>query len=105
MLVGPQAALACDEVYLQDVNWINGKLEDGRRVLARLRNTASAAPARIHFDRPQLASAIIVLDEPQYGIAAGQAAALYDAENADILLGGGWISKAPLSADIWLSKS
>ena len=99
VLVGPQAALACREVHLHDVNWINGQPEDGSRVLARLRNTALAAPARIYCDRPELAPATILLDEPQFGIAAGQAAVLYDAENADILLGGGWISKAPLLAD------
>ena len=99
VLVGPQAALACREVHLHDVNWINGQPKNGSRVLARLRNTAPAALARIYCDRPQLAPAIILLDEPQFGIAAGQAAALYDAENADILLGGGWISKAPLLAD------
>ena len=99
VLVGPQTALACREVHLHDVNWINGQPEDGARVLARLRNTAPAAHARIYCDRPQEAPAIIILDEPQFGIAAGQAAALYDGDDADILLGGGWISKAPLAAD------
>ena len=48
VLVGPQAALACNEVHLHDVNWINGQPEDGTRVLARLRNTAPAASARIY---------------------------------------------------------
>ena len=99
VLVGPQAALACCEVHLHDVNWINGQPEDGTRVLARLRNTAPAASARIYCDRPQDAPLIIILDEPQFGIAAGQAAALYHGDDADILLGGGWISKAPLAAD------
>ena len=99
VLVGPQTALACREVHLHDVNWINGQPEDGARVLARLRNTAPAAHARIYCDRPQEAPAIIILDEPQFGIAAGQAAALYDGDDADILLGGGWISKAPRAAD------
>ena len=99
VLVGPQTALACREVHLHDVNWINGQPEDGARVMARLRNTAPAAHARIYCDRPQEAPAIIILDEPQFGIAAGQAAALYDGDDADILLGGGWISKAPLAAD------
>jgi len=99
VLVGPQAALACREVHLHDVNWINGQPEDGTRVLARLRNTAPAASARIYCDRPQDAPLIIILDEPQFGIAAGQAAALYHGDDADILLGGGWISKAPLAAD------
>jgi len=98
VLVGPQTALACREVHLHDVNWINGQPEDGARVLARLRNTAPAAHARIYCDRPQEAPAIIILDEPQFGIAAGQAAALYDGDDADILLGSGWISKAPLAA-------
>ena len=99
VLVGPQAALACREVHLHDVNWINGQPEDGTRVLVRLRNTAPAASARIYCDRPQDAPLIIILDEPQFGIAAGQAAALYHGDDADILLGGGWISKAPLAAD------
>ena len=93
VLVGPQAALACREVHLHDVNWINGQPEDGTRVLARLRNTAPAASARIYCDRPQDAPLIIILDEPQFGIAAGQAAALYHGDDADILLGGGWISR------------
>ena len=99
MVVGPQQALACREVHLHDVNWINGRPGDGTRVLARLRNTALAASARFHCDLPEKASAIITLDEPQFGIAAGQAAALYQGDDANILLGGGWISKAPLLSD------
>ena len=97
VLVGPQAALACHEVHLHDVNWINGQPENGARVLARLRNTAPAVNARIYCDRPDVAAAVIVLDAPQYGIASGQAAVLYQGDAADILLGGGWISKAPLA--------
>ena len=96
VFVGPQMALACREVHLHDVNWINGQPGKDTRVLARLRNTASAVSARIHCDLPEKAPAIITLDEPQFGIATGQAAALYHGDDADILLGGGWISKAPL---------
>ena len=40
----------------------------------------------------------ISLSTPQFGIAAGQAAALYDAEDPDRLLGGGWITAAPTAA-------
>ena len=99
VLVGPQAALACREVHLHDVNWINGPPKDGIKVLARLRNTAPAASARIYCDGPEEATLIIFLDEPQFGIAAGQAAALYYGDDPNILLGGGWISSAPLVAD------
>ena len=97
VLVGPQAALACHEVHLHDVNWINGQPENGASVLARLRNAAPAVNARIFCDRPEVVAAVIILDAPQYGIASGQAAVLYQVDAADILLGGGWISKAPLT--------
>jgi tRNA-specific 2-thiouridylase len=97
VLVGPHAALACNEVHLHDVNWINGQPENGIRVLARLRNSAPAVKARIFCDRPDMAAAVIILDAPQYGIASGQAAVLYQGDAATILLGGGWITKAPLA--------
>ena len=42
--------------------------------------------------------AVIRLQEPQFGIAAGQAAAIYDAYDSQNLLGGGWITVAPLAA-------
>jgi tRNA U34 2-thiouridine synthase MnmA/TrmU len=41
---------------------------------------------------------VIRLQEPQFGIAAGQAAAIYDADDSQNLLGGGWITAAPLAA-------
>ena len=48
------------------------------------------------------APTIIRLDAPQYGIAAGQAAVLYDSAHPERLLGGGWIVHAPLMADTCL---
>ena len=98
VVVGPQTALACREVHLHEVNWITKQPKDGTRVLARLRNTAPATNARIYCDRLQKARVLIILDEPQFGIAAGQAAALYYGDDPNILLGGGWISSAPLVA-------
>ena len=73
VLVGPRAALACREVHLHDVNWINGQPENGTRVLARLRNTAPATSARIFYDRTQGAPLIIFL--MSHNLAAGQVAA------------------------------
>ena len=43
---------------------------------------------------------MVSLDMAQYGIATGQAAAIYDGANPDQLLGGGWIARAPLVADM-----
>ncbi len=101
VIVGPQKALACVEVHLGDVNWINGAPADNTLVLARLRNTAPAMPARVFCHEDGGAAAVVVsLDKAQYGIAAGQAAAIYDGANPDQLLGGGWIARAPLVANI-----
>ena len=98
VIVGPQEALACLEVHLSDVNWINTAPDDGVAVLARLRSAASAMPAKLLCKHNGLGSVVLIFDEAQFGIAAGQAAALYDFKNPDQLLGGGWILHAPLVA-------
>ncbi|MDC1156881.1 tRNA 2-thiouridine(34) synthase MnmA [Alphaproteobacteria bacterium] len=101
VIVGPQKALACVEVHLGDVNWINGAPRDNTPILARLRNTAPAMPARVFCHEDGGATTVVVrLDEAQFGIAAGQAAAIYDGANPDKLLGGGWIARAPLVGNI-----
>ena len=98
VIVGPQEALACREVHLNDVNWINTAPDDGVTVLARLRSAASAMPAKVFCKHTGPGSIVLIFDEAQFGIAAGQAAALYDHKNPDQLLGGGWILHAPLIA-------
>ena len=98
MIVGPQKALACFEVSLSDVNWISKPPKDESRVYARLRNTASAKPARVFHDNRLSSVVRIRLDDAQFGIATGQAAAIYDGSTPGQLLGGGWITEAPLAA-------
>jgi len=39
----------------------------------------------------------LVLENPEYGIAKGQAGVIYDGNDAALMLGGGWISSAPSS--------
>ena len=95
VIVGPQAALACARVEIGDVNWVSGAAPDAGEapVFARLRNTAPAMPATL---RPAGGDgATVLLDEPQFGISAGQAAVLYDGGEPSRILGGGWITGAP----------
>ncbi len=95
VIVGPQAALACHEVTLSEASWVaqDGAPAAGTAVLARLRNTAAALPATLQaIDGERV---VLRLDTPQFGIASGQAAVLYDMENEAVVLGGGWISAAP----------
>jgi tRNA-specific 2-thiouridylase len=48
---------------------------------------AKPVPARIEGDRLRFAV-------PEYGVAPGQAAVLYDAADESRVLGGGWIDEA-----------
>ncbi len=103
VIVGEKELLACGMVQINDVNWISPDApKPGQKVLARLRNTAPAMPATITAWPEDGVGGVaeITLDDAQYGIAAGQAAAIYDAENPDLVLGGGWIVAAPTKAHL-----
>jgi tRNA-specific 2-thiouridylase len=52
--------------------------------LAKVRSMARPAPARVEGDR-------LIFAAPEYGVAPGQAAVLYDADSGTRVLGGGWI--------------
>ena len=101
VIVGPKEALACAEVHLEEVNWLDlgdANLSDimpeaGLPLLARLRNTGPAMPARLVLNKG--GAAMLYLDEPQFGIAPGQAGVLYDRNRPERMLGGGWIKAAP----------
>ena len=98
VIVGPQSALACDEVRLSEASWVSrvGPPTAGAPVLARLRNTAPAMSATIGEVAGDRVS--VHLDAAQFGISAGQAAVLYDPACPDRVLGGGWITEAPSAA-------
>jgi tRNA-specific 2-thiouridylase len=103
VIVGPQHALACRDVYLDEVNWLVPSLMDKRdenaqgiEVFVKLRNTAPASPAKLFLNSDS--SAYLVLEKAEYGIATGQAGVIYDGSDASLMLGGGWISSAPISA-------
>ncbi len=97
VVVGPKSALARDRVHVRDLNWLEpGSLSGsdagpGRRAHVKLRSAQPAVAGQI-FGAPE-GGAEIVLDEPQHGIAPGQAAVLYD---GDRVLGGGWITGSAL---------
>jgi tRNA-specific 2-thiouridylase len=79
LVVGPRHALAVAEARLEQLNWIG---ENQREVTVKVRSLAPAVPATISGDQVRFA-------RPEYGVAPGQAAVIYD---GDRLLGGGWIA-------------
>ena len=98
VIVGPHSALACHEVRLADTSWVarEGAPAVGTPILARLRNTAPALLATLMSVED--AHVLLRLDEPQFGISAGQAAVLYAPDNPGRVLGGGWIVEARSAA-------
>jgi len=91
VIVGPRAALAKTEVFLHDLNWLYEHiLEDGFEAYVRLRSTQPPITARV-FSMPDKSMCRIVLKEPVFGVAPGQAGVIY---NGTRVLGGGWICRA-----------
>jgi tRNA-specific 2-thiouridylase len=86
LIVGPRRALAVAAAVLDDINWIGGDYRGP--VTAKVRSLAKPVPAR--FD-----GGTVAFDQPEYGVAPGQAAVLYA---GDRVLGGGWIRETVSAA-------
>jgi tRNA-specific 2-thiouridylase len=81
VVVGPKAALAVRAAKLGGLNWLGEDQREG--LTAKVRSMARPAPVR--FD-----GEAIHFETPEYGVAPGQAAVIYE---GDRVLGGGWIEE------------
>jgi tRNA-specific 2-thiouridylase len=86
VVVGPRAALAVSAAKLRDINWLGG--DHRGPITAKVRSLAKPVAAR--FD-----GGTVLFETPEYGVAPGQAAVLYD---GDRVLGGGWIAATERAA-------
>ena len=85
VVIGTKEELARSELVAADTNWLTA-VPDEFCCLAQIRYNSDAAPATATLlpeGRLQ-----ICFDEPQYGVAPGQAVVCYE---GDRVLGGGWI--------------
>jgi tRNA-specific 2-thiouridylase len=80
LVVGPRRALAVAALRVEDWNWLG---EEQRQVSVKVRSLAPAVSAVRDGDW-------LRFERPEYGVAPGQAAVLYDGSR---LLGGGWIAE------------
>jgi tRNA-uridine 2-sulfurtransferase len=96
VVVGPRSALSCRSVELTEVNWLgDGPVPTaGLDLEVKHRAQEPALAARL-FDLGG-GRARASFAEPQVGVAPGQACVFYQGTR---VLGGGWIERAPLTAD------
>ncbi|MEE9140891.1 MAG: tRNA 2-thiouridine(34) synthase MnmA [Alphaproteobacteria bacterium] len=91
VVVGPRSALEQTIVRLREINWL-GPAEapprQGAGVTVKLRSMQPRVAARLYGREDGRAE--VALDEPQTGVAPGQACVFYD---GDRVLGGGWIAR------------
>jgi len=97
VIVGPREALLTASLTLKETNWLgdapslDAAAATGAAVLARVRSTREPAPARLAL----IAGAPgVAFDQPEEGVAPGQACVLYDAAEPSRVLGGGFIAAA-----------
>ncbi len=89
VFVGPKEALAKTAIYVKEVNWLSdiNLFKDGYPCQIKIRSSASPIDAVVTATSPT--DAAIALNNPEYGVAYGQAGVFYDGER---VLGGGWIT-------------
>ena len=88
VIVGPREALLTASLTLKEENWLGPQptladaARDGVAVLARVRSTRDPSPARLlqQGDAPA-----VVFDNPEEGVAPGQACVLYAANDGGVL--------------------
>src|SRR5690606_36409024 len=97
VVVAPREALLVPRIHLQDVSWLgDGSGEAAARagtpLAVKVRSTRPPAPARLVWDDTGPRGYAVDLDEPEEGVAPGQACVFYLPDAAhDRVLGGGWI--------------
>jgi tRNA-specific 2-thiouridylase len=101
VIVGPREALATQALVIGESNWLGeGSLEEacasGMPALARVRSTRAPVPGRMALvdGRPGF-----TFDNPEEGVAPGQACVIYAAPDGMTVLGGGFIASTVSAAE------
>lgn len=88
VVLGTKEDLAANRLMGEQMNWLIASPPDRLRCLVQIRYQHTPAWAEVSVVDDTVA---IEFDEPQFGVAPGQAVVLYD---EDRVLGGGWISRS-----------
>ncbi len=98
--VGPKRLLAVGAARLTDTNRI-GPLAD-LPLTAKVRSLAKPVPITLDGPLGGGAATTILFEQPEFGVAPGQAAVLYAGERVG---GGGWIAGTEPAGSVQLSRT
>ena len=88
VIVGPKEALNVDEILLKEMNWVNNSFPSDKKILVKLRNTGKLISAEMIKTNDRVT---LYPTKPVERVSPGQAAVIYDANDENNVLGGGWI--------------
>ena len=95
IIVGPRQALSRRHITLKDVNWLGDSplpetMETALPLFVKIRSTRPPVPARVWRNAAEGATHVL-LDEPEHGVAPGQACVFYERTGAGARVFGGGV--------------
>jgi len=100
--IGGKDRLLASGCTVGEANWLSPQPLEEREVWAKYRYNTPPARARVRVlpegtgvtPSGRLGRFAVSFEEPQTAVAPGQAVVLYERENPDVVLGGGWIERS-----------
>ncbi len=93
IIVGPRSKLMKYSIYLRDLNFFTKKMSSYQfNALIKIRSGRRLISAKIELNKKNTNNCVVQLDEPEFGVAPGQACVFYN--NYKKMIGGGWITSS-----------
>ncbi len=90
IVVGPKNKLMKYFIYLKDLNFFTKNIFEGQfDALIKIRSGRRLISGKIEVNKNNITKGVVKLNEPEFGVAPGQACVFYD--DFKKMIGGGWI--------------
>ncbi len=95
--VGPKNSLKQYSIYLKELNFFTKKQTNYEfDALIKIRSGQRLISAKVELNKDDLKNGVVKLDEPEFGVAPGQACVFYN--DYKKMIGGGWITSSELKS-------
>ncbi len=95
--VGPKNRLKKYSIYLKELNFFTKKQTNYEfDALIKIRSGQRLISAKVELNKDDLKNGVVKLEEPEFGVAPGQACVFYN--DYKKMIGGGWITSSELKS-------